>query len=131
MASRRFRRPPLPVANEKNIRRELGRFFEHEGIDPAIASRELASILASVRSGREIQEALKAADLLLNAHGVEDIRSDKFDEGRGFFGDTAALYVNMGDPYVATILYDRPKDKFYVTGYGDWVERNERAYGLR
>ena len=37
-----------------------------------------------------------------------------------------ASYVNMGDTYVATILYDIEKGEFFVTSWGDWVEEYER-----
>jgi hypothetical protein len=45
---------------------------------------------------------------------------------------TVALYVNMGDTYDATIIYDCLKDKFYVGTWGDWYEwrKKNKDYGL-
>lgn len=46
-----------------------------------------------------------------------------------YFGDTVALYVNTGDAYTGTLLYDVGQDKFYVGTYGDWVEDYENRTG--
>jgi hypothetical protein len=35
-----------------------------------------------------------------------------------------ALYVNMGDTYVPTLIYDVKKQKFIVASWGDWYEKS-------
>ena len=42
----------------------------------------------------------------------------------------AAVYVNMGDTYAATVVYDLGRDLWQVTTWGDWLETAERR-GLR
>jgi hypothetical protein len=50
---------------------------------------------------------------------VEAIREEKSGMGK-----VVAEYVNMGDTYNATILYNVKSQNFYVTTWGDFVERN-------
>lgn len=37
-----------------------------------------------------------------------------------------AFYVNRGDPYVLTSLYDVRQDAFQETSWGDWLETMAR-----
>ena len=64
-----------------------------------------------------------ALNEVLGGHGIEAIRGDGWDS---FYGDTAALYVNQGDTYAETLLYDIDRGKWLVTTVGDWIEREER-----
>jgi hypothetical protein len=71
---------------------------------------------------------LDYADHLLDAHGVEAVRGDY--HVNGFYQDIVALYVNMGDTYTATLLYETDTGRFLVTTFGDWVEHNTKKYGI-
>jgi len=66
-------------------------------------------------------KALEKVDKIINAHGIEAIR--------GEYG-IVAHYVNTGDTYNATLLHDVNKNKLYLTTWGDWVEKNNRKYGI-
>jgi len=92
-------------------------------LDEASASA-LADQSRVINSREGLDDFLKAANKLLDAHGVEAIR----DEGAwcDYFGDAVALYINMGDPYIATLLYDVEDDEVYLTSYGDWMEAREQ-----
>lgn len=41
----------------------------------------------------------------------------------------ALLYINKGDTYDNTIMFDRFVGRFYVGSWGDWIELRERKYG--
>lgn len=101
----------------KMIDKVLGRWLAHEGITAKQVREALDEALDS--RWRSIDEAMLRANSVLNGHGVEAIRGDSPYE-------PAALYVNMGDTYTATILYDRDANTFHVTSYGDWIESQER-----
>lgn len=64
---------------------------------------------------------LRAADVLLDGFGIEAI----FDGD----GECVAEYVNTGDTYTGTILWDRDSGEVSLTSYGDWVEAFERERG--
>lgn len=70
-----------------------------------------------------IDDALEAANDILEGHGVEAIRGEW---QNGYWCDIRALYINMGDTYAATLIYDRNTKRVYATDYGSFVESLER-----
>lgn len=79
-------------------------------------------------SADEADEVLKLADHFMDAHGTEPIRGDYHVDG--YYYDVVALYVNTGDAYSATLLYETEPERFILTTWGDWVEKNERKYRI-
>jgi len=72
---------------------------------------------------RDVDTGLEKANKLLDGYGIESIRAEgAWDK---YFGDIAALYVNMGDPYVGTALYDVDANRWWIGGWGDWLEEVE------
>lgn len=69
------------------------------------------------------ERQLDMINALLDGHGVEVIRGDWVSN---FYGDINAEYINMGDPYINTILYDTLEDRWHVISYGDFIEEQER-----
>lgn len=67
----------------------------------------------------EVEIQLRAASELLEAYGTEAIFGDRITQ-------PDLEYVNMGDTYNTTIVYDYIKDRFMVTTVGYWIERQER-----
>lgn len=63
---------------------------------------------------------MKAINEILDGYGVEAIW------GKDSFTQPVATYVNMGDTYDATVVYDYEKRSYQVTSWGDWVEEAER-----
>jgi len=77
---------------------------------------------------KECSEIVEFADKVIGGYGVEAIRGSN--HPGGYWHSTVAIYVNTGETYSATVLYDTVKDKFYLTSYGDFVEKNDRKYGI-
>lgn len=72
-----------------------------------------------------VEDALRLADDLLRGHGVESVElRTRRGPGRLRFD-----YVNFGDTYVETLLYDYNAHRFRVTSWGDLVEAWERRWG--
>ncbi len=71
------------------------------------------------------QAALDYADELLGGSGIEYIESQQ-DTMRRREG---LSYVNMGDTYDTTLIYDHKTGRFYVGAWGDWVERYPKRFG--
>ena len=71
------------------------------------------------------EDALQLTDDLLHGHGVERValRTQRGPHVLTFD------YVNFGDTYVATLLYDYNAHRFRVTSWGDLVETWERRWG--
>lgn len=70
---------------------------------------------------------LTAINEVLEGYGVEAIRGSWVD---GYHGDVCALYVNLGDTYDQTVIYDTRKGEYKVTSWGDWVESAPKYYGV-
>lgn len=83
---------------------------------------ELAELLGQCDTcdPESIDETLRQASVIMGGHGVESLE-DPDRPGR----EPAALYVNVGDPYRPTLLYDRGHELWDVAGYGDWLEAFE------
>jgi len=64
---------------------------------------------------------MTALDALLKTHGSEALGKVHVHDGPPF------EYLNVGDPYVATLVWYRSSGRFYVRCYGDIVE----AYRLK
>ncbi len=71
---------------------------------------------------KERDAKLEACNVLLEGHGIEAIRGEW---QNGYWCDIKCVYINQGDTYAATILYDRDHG-WQVTSYGDWIEALER-----
>lgn len=95
----------------------------------SVFGEELARPLRqALKDAPNVDAALEAASGLLDAFGTEAIRDDGW---RRLYCDIGALYVNTGDTYNATIVYDVDADRFLATTFGDFVEtaeRNGRAF---
>ncbi|MCE9684602.1 hypothetical protein [Halomonas alkalisoli] len=63
---------------------------------------------------------MRAANALLDSHGVELIRGEGIGDGSG----DDLEYVNAGDPYVPTLI--RQGGSLYLAGQGDMVEAIEQ-----
>jgi hypothetical protein len=67
------------------------------------------------------QERLEIAlNEILDGFGVEAIWSDKSEL------EPRAIYINMGDTYNITLLYDCHSERWLITTYGDFIEAKER-----
>ena len=88
------------------------------GCDPTIAGAVRYVLSTDPRTDLDINNTLKAVSILLRGFGVEyaPSRQDTHGHGRGL------EYVNMGDTYAPTILYDCLRKRFICASWGDIVE---------
>lgn len=100
------------------------------------ADRDLASevcdrlglwdVLVRLRPPR-VDVAMEYADDRLNGHGVESIEGNHHDP---YWQNVQYLYVNRGDPYDETALYDCVRERFFAGCWGDVVEKHGRRRGI-
>ena len=91
-------------------------------------AKELAEKLAAAADSEEegaADEAMEFANEALGGHGVEAIQGDDHFVDK-FWRDTVLLYVNMGDTYDATVLYDTESAEFTIGSWGDFMEDWEK-----
>lgn len=107
----------LTAADAKKLRAEMNK----------VGKSEEDRYGAEMRYEHQVDRVLDLANKLIDGSGVEAINGSWHDD---FYQDIVALYVNMGDPYVATLLYDTVADRWHITGWGDFVERYEKRYEI-
>jgi hypothetical protein len=110
----------MPAATAKNI-------AEWFRID-ADKAKAIAATLKAADSVEAVDAALAYADQMLEAHGIEALRGGEGYHVSRYYGDIVALYVNTGDAYTATIIYETEPRRFHVWTYGDFVEKKQRKY---
>lgn len=59
---------------------------------------------------------MNALNEVLEGHGVETIRGSEWDS---FYGDVTFEYINVGDSYTPTVIYDIRNDKFKLKCIAD------------
>jgi len=72
----------------------------------------------------EAEARLARVSLATHGHGVEALWRDeaaRYDP----HAVPDAFYVNCGDPYITTLIYDVRQDEFIATCWGDWMESQE------
>ena len=100
--------PSLKTLDERlNLRDEEGKSLRH-----------------FMQAGKP-RAALDYANTLMGGEGIEYAPSSE--DGPTQF--TGLDYVNMGDTYDTTLIYDRKKRRFVVGARGDLVEREPRRFG--
>ncbi len=75
---------------------------------------------------KAVDDAMDAANDVLDGYGVEAVQGEGADLGR-YWRDTIALYVNLGDTYDTTILFDTDREEFLIGSWGDFLEDWEKG----
>jgi hypothetical protein len=106
-------------------RKQIAEYFD---IDDNVADGIRAAMKLGEDGNRQASDAMKAINGLLDGHGVEAIRGDYYVDR--YHGEVVATYVNMGDTYVGTVLYETETGQFMLTDLGGWVESKGEEYGV-
>jgi hypothetical protein len=111
----------------------LGRQLEHDYGDGARGiAKQICGIIAEpynydhfTRRGDHVDNQLDRINTLLHGYGVEVIRGKHVNN---YYGNVNLLYVNMGDTYTTTIIYDTKTDRWICSDWGTLVECSPRRY---
>jgi hypothetical protein len=98
----------------------------------ASKAAELAAALAAPDKVSEnddefvkaIDDAMDKANEILDGHGIEAAKGEGSNLG-SYWRDTILVYVNLGDTYDKTILFDPDEEEFSIGSWGDFVEEWE------
>lgn len=85
------------------------------------AAKRIAELLKKKYRDRAAETVMDEINRLMGGYGVENIEATDGEGGR-FWQDTVALYVNMGDTYTTTVVYDVDSGSLQITSMGDWIE---------
>lgn len=71
---------------------------------------------------RDVDGIMEKFDRMLDGYGIEAVRGHDYQDS--YWGDILFLYVNMGDTYTKTVVYDTQMKRFVFSSWGDYYEEN-------
>jgi len=83
-------------------------------------SKAEATELKTLMNEGYVYATLNRAEKLLGAYGREYLTP--------YEGGNGVAYIDLGDTYVTTFMFDFAKDKFIVGSWGDLVETQPRRF---
>lgn len=69
-----------------------------------------------------VDEIMEILNDRMGGFGIEALRGDVNDK---YYGDVIALYIDMGDTYARTVIYDTQEKEFHLKSWGDFMENYE------
>jgi hypothetical protein len=109
----------IAVALGGALRREHG-----ENITKQVAT--IKGLMEHATGPLTVDMALDNINAILKGYGTEAARDNGWDR---YYHDIGLLYINLGDTYTTTVLYDTRKERFYVTSLGNIIESNQKRFG--
>jgi hypothetical protein len=77
-----------------------------------------------------ITEKMEVINELINGFGVESIQVSEELYQDKYWGNAIGVYVNLGDTYIPTIVYNVIDLEWEVISWGDYYERKEAELQL-
>ena len=118
------------IPSVKRIKAVLGNTLHKEygnGNSFELACHSIRQQMKASLNFNAIDMALEQINKILCGYGVESMRDIEWDS---YYGDIGLLYVNMGDTYVGTVIYDTRKKRWFVACLGDYVEKKEKRFSM-
>jgi hypothetical protein len=78
-------------------------------------------------SHSDVDDILGIIETLLEGYGVEPLRGDHVDN---YYMDINILYINLGDTYTPTVLYDTLLNRFFICSWGDYIESKPKRFPM-
>lgn len=97
-------------------------------IDPMTYPAVSAWVARCLNQPRESELIEAALDAELGTYGTESLTGDRWER---FYCDTVAVYLNAGDTYATTLVFDVPARRWTITSVGDFIESKGREYGIQ
>jgi hypothetical protein len=105
----------------------------HQGLAKEYPSEKIVDACKDIRQAIEAQDyqdddkALYTIDKIIKGYGVESVRDNQWSD---LYQDIGLIYVNMGDTYTPTVIYDTRKRKWIVGCLGDVIEKGGKRFEI-
>ena len=97
--------------------------------NPKTKKCNISHIKRIINDAKTVDTALDTLNKEIKGYGVEPVRGR--DWVSHYYQDTNLLYVNKGDTYEPTVVYDTLKDIWYVgTSWGDMIESDMKRFEI-
>ena len=115
----------IEVSLETSFASKFKKGFKDFGLDDK-EMKTILSIIKSAKNDRAVDAALVKIDKMIDGtFGTESIRGSAFFDR--FWQDTIAIYLNTGDTYNTTLLYNVVSETWMITSMGDFVDMVDRG----
>jgi hypothetical protein len=98
---------------------------EYSPKDADIIAQDICLAIRGANTPKLIDKAMNTINKLIKGYGVETIRHHG---SHPYWQDCGLIYVNQGDNYTPTIIYDTRKEKWFCTDWGTLVEAQPRRF---
>lgn len=112
----------IPIAKAKEVKRIITETRESHLLGYKGEYPQTSAWLDDNYKATFVEVKLLAFNELLHGHGVEVLKNDE--------GHAVVEYVNMGDTYDNTVVFNADTGRFTVESWGNFFERNERKLRL-
>ena len=121
------KKTPVPYQTpNKIVDKRTKELYNEFDLSP-IEANELNNILINAEttgSHDDVDNALEIANKMISGYRVEAL--EDYDRWiNSYYQNTIGIYVNKGDTYDTTIIYDTAEKKFIVGNFGDFIETYE------
>lgn len=121
----------LSIVNKawQSMADEIKKTFKVTQKEAGIIDILLKNAVTARREGLHevVDKNLKEVNDFINGFGVESVTAEDY-QVDNYYYNIIALYINMGDTYDTTIVYDTENNEFEVSSWGDWFERWESEH---
>lgn len=104
---------------EKMIKSLIKEQLESEGVE---IEQKIAE-WNSKPDKTKVDANIELANDMLDGYGVEAIYGTGLNDR--YFGDIEYIFVNMGDAYIPTVIYDVKEKQYFYASIGDIIESKE------
>lgn len=94
-------------------------------VDPVKVANEMGLTKGFYHDPPPDHAIMLVADKLMNGSGSEGLTGEYVDR---YYQNIQASYVNLGDTYSTTLLFDHVNQRFVITSWGDFVESHPRRF---
>lgn len=112
------------VPQEKDLIEAFSDYWTHDGKDPELAAFRLRILMMAdyAYGSYGADDVLAGVNMSIGGHGIQTLYTQE-----GGYEDAVGLYVNMGDAYATTMVYDNETFEYHLTSYADFLESLEEA----
>jgi len=97
--------------------------------NPKINRCNIHHVKKIINDARTVDDALDKLNKEIKGHGIEPVRGREWVSH--YYQDINLLYVNKGDTYEPTVIYDTLKQTWCVgTSWGDLVEEDMKRFEI-
>lgn len=117
----------IDTTNPSKITEQLKTAFPHlNKSEYSFATNTL--LHADPKNHDDVDTSLKILNNLVTGYGIEPVRGEWVD---WYYGHIQFLFINVGDTYRQTIIYDCYENEFHITSTDTFIDQHEKRCNIQ